>query len=340
MRKLYAFMIIMVSGILVMEAQPTLTYPTNAPSIGDEINMQYVDYTGLTPGGSGAAVTWDYGTLTNADFMQVLVVDPQMTPYSASFPTADLAFSTGGVAYSYNESDMSGLYTLGFGADTGGVQILNVYSNMETMITYPFTYNSSFSDEFKGGFTASGIEIRQSGNVTVTGDAYGTIILPTGTFNNVLRVKSERTQIDSMFLGIKFLQRTASSSVLYNWYTGTSTTPLFSLTTDEAGTPNSAYYGEGTTGIDDNESQISYMMVYPNPATDNLTISYSIDRDAEISISILNQLGQKVKREIKQYQQAGSITENIDISEIPAGIYYVQVSNGDKSLLTQKLLIK
>jgi len=339
MRKLYIFIIILF-GVLAMQAQPTLNYPTNAPSIGDEINMQYVDHGGLTPGASGAGVSWDFGTLTNGDQMNVLVVDPTTTPYSGDFPTADVAFSTGGIAFAYNVIDNSGIYTLGYGADTGGVVILNVFTNMETMITYPFTFNSAFSDDFKGGFTAAGVELRQSGTVTTTGDAYGTISLPIGTFNNVLRVKSQRTQVDSMFLGAMFLQATVSSTVLYNWYTSSSTTPLFSLQTDNAGAPTSAFYEEGTTGIDDSKTQIINLMIYPNPATDNLTVSYSIDFDAEVNISVVNQLGQKVLNELKQYQQSGTITESIDISNIPAGIYYVQVSNGNKSILTQKLLIK
>ncbi len=339
MRKLYTLIIILF-GVLAMQAQPTLNYPANAPSIGDEINMQYVDHGGLTPGASGAGVSWDFGTLTHGDQMQILVVDPTTTPYSGDFPTADVAFSTGGIAYAYNKIDNSGMYILGFGADTGGVVILNVYTNMETMITFPFTFNSTFNDDFKGGFVATGVDVRQSGTVTTTGDAYGTITLPIGTFNNVLRIKSERTQVDSIFLGAMFLQATVSSTVLYNWYTSSSSTPLFSLQTDNAGAPTSAYYAEGTTGIDDSKTQITNMMVYPNPATDNLTVSYSIDFDAEVNISVVNLLGQKVLSEQKQYQQSGAITESIDISNIPAGIYYVQVSSGNKSLLTQKLLIK
>lgn len=340
MRKLYTFIILMAGGVFAMQAQPTLNYPTNTSSIGDEINMQYVDHTGLTPGSSGAGVTWDYGTLTNGDLMQVLVVDPGTTPYSSSFPTADMAFSTGGIAFSYNKADNSGMYTLGFGADTGGVVILNIYSDIETMITYPFTYNSTFTDDFKGGFIAAGIDIRQSGTVIVTGDAYGTITLPTGTFNNVLRIKSERTQVDSMYLGTTFLQATTSSSVMYNWYTATSTTPLFSLQTDDAGTPSSAYYGEGATGIDESNTLISAMHIYPNPAIDNLTLTFNIETNAKVNVSIVNQLGQQVMHSSKHYRQAGMITERFDISGIPSGVYYVQLGHDNKTLETKKLLIK
>jgi hypothetical protein len=339
MRKFYTVILLITCAVFTLQAQPTLNHPGNTPQIGDQIFLQYVDHNGLAPGASGAGVSWDFGTLTNADLLMVEVVDPTLTPYSGDFPDADMAFSTGGIAFSYNTADNSGMYLLGFGADTGGVVILNVYTNYETMITYPFTYNSSFSDEYKGGFSSMGVQIRQSGTVTTTGDAYGTITLPTGTFNNVLRTKTERMQVDSMFLGAKFLQATVNNDILYNWYTANGTTPIFSLTTDESGTPTSANYGDEATGLEEGQESISNMQVYPNPATDNLTVSFKNTSLSVVTISLVNQLGQSVLSVTNKYGQSGTRTEKLDISNIPSGIYYVQIGTGNKEVMTQKILI-
>ena len=339
MRKFYAIILLIACGAFTLQAQPTLNHPGNTPQIGDQVYLQYVDHSGLNPGSAGAGVSWDFGTLTNEDLLMVEVVDPTTTPYSGDFPGADMAFSTGGVAFSYNQADNSGMYLLGFGADTGEVVILNVFTDIETMITYPFTYNSSFTDDYNGGFTSMGVEIRQSGNVTTTGDAYGTITLPTGTFNNVLRTKTERLQVDSMFLGTKFLQATVTNDILYNWYTSSGTTPLFSLQTNESGTPISAYYGDEATGLD-NDLSITNMQVYPNPATDNIMVSFYNNSDAEVNISLVNQLGQSVLSLNNLHAESGMNQEQVDLSGIPAGIYYVQISNQKRIMLTHKLLIK
>jgi hypothetical protein len=340
MRKFYAIIILITCGVFTVQAQPTLNHPGNTPQIGDQIHLQYVDHSGLNPGSAGAGVNWDFGTLTNEDLIMVEVVDPTTTPYTNDFPDADMAFSTMGIAFSYNQADNSGMYLLGFGADTGGVVILNVYTNYETMITYPFTYNSSFTDDFKGGFTSLGVQVRQSGTLTTTGDAYGTITLPTGTFNNVLRTKTERSQVDSMFLGTKFLQATVTNDILYNWYTASGTTPVFSLQTSESGTPQSAYYGDEATGLENNDLSITNMQVYPNPASGNIIVSFDNSSGTEVNISLLNQLGQPVLSITNLYNTSGTSQEQIDISGIPAGIYYVQISNKEKIMQTQKLLIK
>ena len=126
MRKFYTIILLVICTVFTLQAQPTLNHPANTPQIGDQIFLQFVDHNGLEPGASGAGVSWDFGTLTNADLLMVEVVDPSLTPYAGDFPDADMAFSTGGIAFSYNKADNSGMYLLGFGADTGGVVILNV----------------------------------------------------------------------------------------------------------------------------------------------------------------------------------------------------------------------
>jgi hypothetical protein len=142
-----------------------------------------------------------------------------------------------------------------------------------------------------------------------------------------------------MFLGSKFLQATVTSDILYNWYTASGTTPIFSLTTDETGAPTSANYGDETTGIDNNEKSITNMQVFPNPAANNLMVSFENNSGAEVTISLVNQLGQSVLSLTNLYATSGRNQERIDISAIPAGVYYVQISNKENLILTEKLLI-
>jgi hypothetical protein len=77
-----------------------------------------------------------------------------------------------------------------------------------------------------------------------------------------------------------------------------------------------------------NETDIS---IYPNPGTGNFTISFS--DEAEKDILILDMLGNVVLR----VERSTSQSVMIDISEQPAGIYLVQVINGENTI-TKKII--
>ncbi|HXB38944.1 MAG TPA: M4 family metallopeptidase [Bacteroidia bacterium] len=80
----------------------------------------------------------------------------------------------------------------------------------------------------------------------------------------------------------------------------------------------------GTTGISINNA--GGMMIYPNPAHNNLTVQ----ADQNIgSIQVIDMLGKSVLRQ----QPAGEKTVQVDISSLPAGIYFVKVSAGDAQKL-------
>jgi hypothetical protein len=70
--------------------------------------------------------------------------------------------------------------------------------------------------------------------------------------------------------------------------------------------------------------------VYPNPATTEITVETNSIHDAWICISDLS------GKELKNNQPAGFSTQ-IDISDIPAGLYFLQIREGNKFEI-QKLI--
>jgi hypothetical protein len=76
--------------------------------------------------------------------------------------------------------------------------------------------------------------------------------------------------------------------------------------------------------------------VYPNPASDLLTIHFSVHIAKQIDLSIMNACGQTI------YSQ--KITANMsisphDISQFPAGIYFVRVAIEKQNIYNQKIII-
>lgn len=75
--------------------------------------------------------------------------------------------------------------------------------------------------------------------------------------------------------------------------------------------------------------------LYPNPASNELTIRYSsTDTDKEVLLKIFDLLGRPVKSILLH-----SESSNIDISELPKGSYMATLFKGDKKINTQLFLV-
>lgn len=71
--------------------------------------------------------------------------------------------------------------------------------------------------------------------------------------------------------------------------------------------------------------------VYPNPASQNIYVDLSLNREEEVSVEMWTALGRKVYSE--EWGMLKSRTERIDVSQMPAGIYLIKViRNGAASV--------
>lgn len=82
---------------------------------------------------------------------------------------------------------------------------------------------------------------------------------------------------------------------------------------------------------------ITYMEVYPNPASDLLYIDINIEDHAELVCSIINQSGQLLNEQVLDVES--STTINFDISALSSGIHYVRISNNHGYYVAKKFII-
>ncbi len=156
-----------------------------------------------------------------------------------------------------------------------------------------------------------------SGNRTVSFNGFGTLILPSGTFNNVALVSEMRTNS----LG--------PNSYTYNWY-------------DISNGKTLMYYhqnGNSITAIYNPENPVitglsniipETVSLYPNPASDMFSI-HGMPNGSVYNITDLT--GKTMYHSI-----ARNKNESIDISDLPAGIYFVRIFNQNGTTI-RKLLI-
>lgn len=177
-------------------AQPTLTNKS-IPSVGEKYTYSNYDTVGVKQGNAGANVTWDFSKLkklSGADkTINFEIVDPSNTSHADNFKDATYAYKQSientNNAYSYYKSSNDKIERLGTGFDDGA----EILSDWELISKFPFTYQNSYTDKFIGKLDvmADGekMTLNRGGEISVLADGYGTIILPNGTFNNVLRLK-------------------------------------------------------------------------------------------------------------------------------------------------------
>lgn len=75
---------------------------------------------------------------------------------------------------------------------------------------------------------------------------------------------------------------------------------------------------------------IPEIAVYPNPATEVVTINYSIKETTDIIVQLTNTMGQIIFTELHKSLTPGDHTLNLNIGSLPAGIYFINSLAGNQ----------
>jgi hypothetical protein len=95
-----------------------------------------------------------------------------------------------------------------------------------------------------------------------------------------------------------------------------------------------------TTSLDNSEqnANTAASLIFPNPASDKATLSIRVKESADVTITVMNNLGQVVQSQ-KQNLQTGDNNIDIDVATLSQGIYFVEAKTTGGSV-TQKLIIE
>jgi len=107
---------------------------------------------------------------------------------------------------------------------------------------------------------------------------------------------------------------------------GTSGWPVSPLSTNEEYTPT-------VTSMENraiiNPVSIALHQNYPNPFNPETTIEYTVKEPCKVKLIVINLAGQVVKELVNSYQQRGVYTVDVNMQEIPSGIYFYKVIMGN-----------
>jgi hypothetical protein len=350
MRNFLSTVYILFSVIAVAHAQITITSADIANG-GDTVRMSTRTDFPFDYATSGPAMTWDFSGLTPTaqivkQFGSIstagLLCQVQMgafapAAYQATYfvqsnnlpldqASAFLPITIDAVN-EFDKKTATALTSVGLGLSIQGNEIPFRSDTIETIFNFPVAFGDASSSN---GFTNidltqfTDVQWKQHRTRNTVVDGYGTIITPFGTFST-LRVKHDITELDSIYLnvGFPFWLPIPQTFVEYEWWTNGQKAPVLKVVTNSIfgnEVIRSVEYRDVNRYLDAGVENLSNdMKVFPNPASDELTVNAG---NVIESLRIFDQNGRLVKEDYTLQSQ----TALLNIAALNAGSYVLVVT--------------
>jgi hypothetical protein len=322
-------------------AQPTLTSAGLTPVINDVITNKTVAY--VSPGTAGANQTWNLSAMTGTATATSTVVTVASTPYAATFASSSVCIKGSSGSYTYLKNSSAAEQLSGIVVPSGTATITFNYSNVEDLLHFPFNYTNLYTDTWATTFVNAGYTYYRKGTDSVKYDGYGTLILPSGTYNNVSRVHFVQNYQDSTFFtGIGPYIITYRNDE-YFWYLNGNhgaIANVFTLTNSAtAPTQSGSYMTTIAVGVEEENAIISSCKLFPNPAINNVNISVNLTESQKVEIKLFNTLGTQVNSIFSSEGVLGTNDFKLDVSTLPEGVYFAQIHLDGNLSATRRFVV-
>lgn len=314
----------------VCSAQTTITKAFNDPILGDVANNYNVNGT-VDNSATGSNVTFSNGNLTQGSAASANYSTPTLTEIS-TYPGTTIKMVNGSNTI-YFKATASKLEITGLITPDA---TLNFSTNNGTFISYPAAFGYSENDTAAGTFSSPSVSGTFTGNITITADASGTLIVGTKTYTNILRIKS----IQNFNLTVGGIPVGTATNTAYTYYDNTHKFPLLSSTTANINVPilgvnqntvGAQALNETFLAVNDHATKKESFKVYPNPAQDFIELKGDTGNYSSVSIYSLD--GKLIKTsDVK--------SGKVQISELPTANYFIQASGKDAKTETVKFIKK
>ncbi|MCG8577327.1 MAG: T9SS type A sorting domain-containing protein [Flavobacteriales bacterium] len=289
---------------------------------------------------TGTDVTWDYSNI--GGYMMtpndLNVIDASASAFASDFPSTSLCeeFNNGVQTFFNNVGD--DVIVDGFVYQEAGNDFVVRYETDDLIaLALPMNVSESYTDAVDGvAIIPLAGTVNIDGDATVTCDGSGTLNIGSNTYTNVIRIHTlEETSGNALGQDILI---TRESFVYYD-LDDANPLPIVRHDRVEADLDAGGTYGfqamyskdAVTDYVGVEEGETTTLSVYPNPATDVLSISFE---GTAQELSIFNAAGQVVYT-----STAVQNLETIDVSAFDAGIYMVQIRT-ENGLKTEKVTVK
>ena len=312
----------------------------------------------------GADVTWDFTGIVEEDSTRFpgLFVVADTTPFFSDFPQANQCVFTevfdpevGQLrGYQYFQATDDEWRLLGIKVASSLGNLGTTYSEPAVFLEFPMEYEDAFSNFYAGEIDLGIVSSQFDGLAIVDADAYGTVMLPNGTFDNCMRIERSVAASDSTDLGLGIIEITKSQSLTYTWFSPDHPGPLAVYETSEFYNiavvdplpPDTSQTFYDTTFTWDPTAAVASAEVVdneafafsinPNPVTDAVQLNFDLEYPGEMTFELHALNGQRVASH-KFNGMKGSNQETIDLGSLSSGTY-LAVLRGDRKIATKQLI--
>jgi hypothetical protein len=346
-RKVLSFSIIFMAMIFSVNAQISVIR-ADFPEIGNLVVNAIDNTTTVNPGQAGANQTWDFGNLVTSGYDSTYYLSPAGNPGYQNYPDANLVTSHNPQqfpnGYNINYWNYSSTAIQGI-ADESLVNLFGDYywafhirylppsSNLDFPIDYGDSKIQDFVMEWITATRFAGVVVDSAKtvshiNLNCLVDAWGTMILPDGSFP-VIRVKEVFNTIDSSFTWSGgtwvYVSDTVSNWTQYRWYANDYGEVGFYSEGSKKGDGFTFFKSETLVGTGTLTKQEEFS-IYPNPVS---SVMKTNSGERFEQIEILDLAGRSVMQEENN--------TDINVSELAPGSYFVIFRNG-KNTITKKFI--
>jgi hypothetical protein len=349
MKKLFT-LVFACSLFFAAQAQITLTQSDMALPL-----TQYVEYNDtlptVLPGSAGANQTWTFTSMANHTTDTIIFTKPEWTTYGSVYPTSNLCMMkmNTDTSYMYLNLNSDSLNLVGQAGKFMGsaTDIIVPLNPTQKIVDLPSTYQDGFTNtssftvtQYYGQSNVDSIRVK---DVTVTEsifDAWGSVTTGIGTFNS-LRAKVTQVSTDSVWVLMfsNWIDMTGSyggvdTTKRYGWWTNGLGYMILEMNVDPVTdsvlgvTYLSALPEPGGLALYEKNDAI---IVYPNPASESVTIS---SPEPAAVIEVYSTAGQLMKSAV-----SNNMTSQINISDLPSGSYIIRISGNNGFTICHKNLI-
>jgi hypothetical protein len=319
----------------------TLTQSFNEPKVGDVQSLVRLDTTGyltaVPVATTGANTHWDFSKMkTASNNITSTFVATAAVPSASAYTGCNMVQDNNG-SYTFLKSVTTPTTRTEVLGITLPIASIN-FTNSAIAAVYPISLGSSSTDNAAGTAVITGSTFPASGKMTFTADGTGTLTLADGlVYSNVIRVKT----VLSFSITTPLFPITIGSvqQTNYDYYDTSEKFPVLSISYQSisylGGSPtvSATYAGNAKsfTGVKENVQLESSVSVFPNPATNYVSVSTTAVNGFEISV--YNCLGALISK-----QTATGTQTTLDTFTWPAGIYDIILSNGNEKM-SKKVVI-
>lgn len=329
-------------------AQPTINIGDATPAIGSSATIAEGSYS--DPGAAGANQTWDLTGMIPEMVNTITFLTPDGLPESGSFPgathVASVTLEQDIDSYDYYAIVNNTIEELGYYSTNPDADILFVYTNPRTHLVFPVNYNNTFNDTFEtifeneiesGEGTVTMVST-ENGSISAVVDGYGTLSTPTGTYDDVIRVRYDLEVTTNVTIDG---EESFSSDRTEEWYyfysseipvalaTLNTTTLYFMGEVIDESTSGSFFMDMGV-GLEDGEPLFTNVQLFPVPAQTHIVLQLNSKDITQTDFTLLSTSGKIVHQWIQQSVQPGTNHVRLDLPELANGAYFLQMSSSER----------